>query len=177
MEYQEPGDVKSDEQRDSPWAYRWLAWASFKGNVCEDYQIAAGMYKEFCGFPKDYKQHTWDLVHSPAWGKGKFVSKVSADGMRGWGPLHPYAPEAFYDYLCVLDAHESGAVTAEEGKVYYILFYTWHIKHSPDHKPHPLFNKFWVKVRQKILNGHVPMDDIPQFDFNAKLAAPYKEEA
>jgi len=170
-------DMQPDEQRDSPWAYRWLAWANFKSNVCEDYRVGAGMYKEFCGLPKAYESRVWDLFHSPSWGtKGKFVAKVTPDGLHGWGPTHPYAPEAFYNYLCVFDTRESSANVANEAKCYFMLFYTWHMKYSPDHKPHPMFNKFWNKVREKILKGHVQMNDIPGWDFDAKKAEPYKEE-
>ncbi|MEI6233944.1 MAG: hypothetical protein WCT04_12880 [Planctomycetota bacterium] len=177
--HQEYMAMPESERRESAWADRFLFWAGFKGSVCGDWKIAAGMLKEFCGLPKDYKVRAYDYVMSPNFkkdnGKKAFVGKTSQDGMAGWGPMHPDAPEAFYDYLCFIEPNEVGATTGNESKVYFILFYDWHIKHSPDHMPHPKFNKFWDKIRQKILNGRTGVGEIPTWDFNAKKALPWKE--
>ena len=74
-----------------------------------------------------------------------------------------------------MEPNEAGATTGREAKVYYALFYDWHIKHSEDHKPHPKFKKYWEKLRQKVLDTRVGWSDIPGFDFEAKKAAPWKE--
>ena len=167
------------ERRDSAWAGRFLFWAAFKGNVCGDYKPACSMYKEFCGLPKEYDKRAYDYVASPAFQKNNtknsFKGKVSQDGKVGWGPLHPDAPDAYYNYICLLEPNEVSATTGREAKVYYLLFYDWHIKHSEDHKPHPKFMKYWDKVRQKTLDSHVGFTDIPGFSFEAKKAVKWVE--
>ena len=171
--------MPESERRDSAWAGRFLAWATFKGSVCGDYKVACSMLKEFCGLPKDYNKRAFDYVFSPAFkkndSKNAFQGKCSQNGMTGWGPLHPDAPDAYYDYICYMEPNEAGATTGREAKVYYALFYDWHIKHSEDHKPHPKFKKYWEKLRQKVLDTRVGWSDIPGFDFEAKKAAPWKE--
>jgi hypothetical protein len=168
-------ELPPEDARESPWAWRWTAWAYFKGNVCGDYKVGCSMYKDFCGVPKDYNVRAYGVVLAP--GFKKFTGKCTPDGKLGWGPMHPDAPDVYYEYLCLMEPYESGATTANEAKVYFVLFYNWWIKNSPDHKPHPKFNKYWAKVRQKILNGHVPMTDMPNYDYNAKKAPVWKEEA
>jgi len=176
---QEYRSMPESERRDSAWAGRYLFWASFKGNVCGDWKAAACMLKDFCGLPKDYRVRVYDYVLNPAFkkdgGKNAFTGKCSPDGSTGWGPMHPDAPEAFFDYICFIEPNEVGATTGREATVYYMLFYDWHIKHSIDHMPHPKFNKFWDKIRQKVLNAHVGFSGIPNFDYNAAKAMPWVE--
>ncbi len=176
---QEYNSMPESEQRDSAWASRWLYWAAFKGSVCGEYKVACSMLKEFCGMPKDYNMRTWDYVNSPQFkrndSKNAFQGKCSPNGMTGWGPTHPDAPDAFYDYVCYQEPYQAGATTGREAKVYYLLFYVWHAKHSADGKPHPKFMKYWDKMRQKALDTKVGWGDIPNFDYEAKKAAPWKE--
>lgn len=167
------------DRRDSAWAGRFLWWAAFKGSILGDHKAGASMYKEFCGLPKDYNARTWDYVSSPKFRNHdthfSFIGKTSPNGLSGWGPTHPDAPDAFYDYLCMIEPHEAGATTGREAKVYYLLFYDWHMKYSGTKQPHPKFKKYWDKVRQKILDSHVGFDGIPAFDAEAKKAPAWKE--
>ncbi len=176
---QEYAATPESERRDSAWAGRFLLWAGFKGSVCGDYQAGCSMYKEFCGLPKDYKRRAFDYVVSAEFKRNdtrrSFMGKCSADGLSGWGPTHPDAPEAFYNYLCLMEPNEAAATTGREAKVYYLLFYDWCRQHSPDKKPHPAFKKYWDKIRQKTLDSHVGFSDIPNFDFEAKKAMPWVE--
>jgi len=178
---QEFTSLPESDRRDSNWAGYFLWWASFKQNVCGDYKAASSMYKEFCGLPKDYKTRAWDYVSSPKFRnndyKNSFIGKCSPNGLTGWGPTHPDAPDAFYNYLCTIEPNEAAATTGREAKVYYLLFYDWHMKHSADHQPHPKFKKYWDKIRQKILDSHVGFEGIPYFDYDAKKAAPWTEKS
>jgi len=170
--------LPESERRDSAWADRFLYWAAFKGNVCGEWKVAASMYREFCGMPKDYRIRCYDFAVSPAF-KGNngnsLQGKCSPDGRTGWGPLHPDAPDAFYDYICLIEPNEVGATTGREATVYYMLFYDWHMQHTMDHVPHPKFNKYWDKIRQKAIDGRVGFAGIPYFDFYAKKALPWVE--
>ena len=176
---QEFAALPESERRDSQWAGWYLFWAAFKGNVCGDYKSASGMYKDFCGLPMDYNKRAFDFVLSPAFkrmdAKNGFVGKCSPNGLLGWGPMHPDAPDAYYNYICMIESNEVGATTGREALVYYMLFYDWHMKHSADHKPHPKFQKYWEKIRQKTLDSRVGFSEIPNFDYLAKQAPPWKE--
>jgi len=168
-------DTPLDERRTSSLAGRWLAWAYFRGYTLGNYSDGYEMYRDFLGLPKK----TWaaDTIFSsaPANKKEVGVGKASADWQQGWGIMHPDAADAFYDYICLLEVKESGVTIARESKAYYMYLYNLHMKKSPDHMPHPLFAKYWPKVRQKILDHHVTVDDIPNYDFNAKKAKPWVE--
>lgn len=168
-----------NERRNSAWAGRYFLWGEFKGSVCGDYKVAAGIFKDFCGLPKEYEKRAYDYCLSPAFTRNEqkmaFKGKCSANGLTGWGPMHPDAPDVFYEYLTTIEPWEAGATTGREAKVYWILFYDWYSKHSPDHKPHPKFLKYWVKVRQKMLNSHVGFGEMNGFDYEGKRATPWKE--
>lgn len=171
--------MPESERRDSEWAGWFLFWAAFKGNVCTEYKVGCSMYKDFCGLPKEYEKRAYDFVMSPQFkrmdAKNGFVGKCSPDGRYGWGPLHPDAAEAYYDYICMIEPNEVSATTGREALVYYILFYDWHMQHSPDHKPHPKFLKYWEKIRQKTMNARTGFSEIPNFDYMAKKATPWVE--
>lgn len=166
-------DTPPEERRESGLAGRYLAWAYFRGNTIGDPPSAYEMYRDFLGFPK--KRWIADIVFSPNAKEKVGSGKASADWQQGWGILHPDACDAFYDYICLMEAKESGYNIARESKAFYVAMYEWHAKKSPTKEPHPKFMKYWVKVRQKILNGRVSVDDIPNYDFNAKKAKPWVE--
>ena len=131
------------EQRDSPWADRWLALAWWRSNILMDPEAGMEMYREFCGLPKDRKAQSNNIVYA----RGDLDSPLcSKNGATGWGPMHPRAPEAYYNYLEMVDIADSSQFTHNECENYYRLFYTWMRRNSPDHKVHPDFNKYWKKV-------------------------------
>jgi len=171
--------MPESDRRDSSWAGRFLTWAAFKGYVCGDYKAGASMYKEFCGLPKDYNQRCWDYVAGPKFSKNdtknSFSGKCSPNGLSGWGPTHPDAPDAFYEYLCLIEPHEAGATTGREAKVYWLIFYEWHRKYTPSKQPHPKFKKYWDKIRQKIIDARVGFEGMPNYDAEAKKAPAWKE--
>src|SRR5262249_13822289 len=136
---QEFTSMPESERRDSAWAGRFLMWAEFKGYVCGDYKAGASMYKEFCGLPKDYNTRAWDYVASQKFQKNEthnsLLEKLSPNGLPGGGPTHPDAPDAFYEYLNLIEPHEAGATTGREAKVYWLIFYEWHRQHTPSKLP------------------------------------------
>ena len=166
-------DMDPAERRESSLAGRFMAWAYFRGYTLGDDKGAYEMYRDFLGFPK--KTLIADTVFSSNQKVKVGVGKVSPDWKQGWGIMHPDAADMFYDYICYMESKESGVNIARESKAFYVVFYEWYAKRSPDKTPHPKFMKYWVKVRQKILNGRVGVEDIPNYDFNAKKAKPWVE--
>jgi hypothetical protein len=127
------------ERRDSAWADRWLALAWWRSTILLDSEGGMEMYREFCGLPKDRRApnnvfRDWKL-ESPL---------CSPDGDKGWGPEHPRAPEAFYNYLVLYDTLESSQFTHAECENYFRLFYTWMLYKT--RKVHPNFSKYWPKI-------------------------------
>ena len=166
-------DTPPDERRSSSWAGRWLFWSYFRGYTLGDNKGGYELYRDFLGLPK--KPWAADVYFNPNPKLKNGTGKASADWQQGWGILHPDAADAFYDYICLMESTESGVNIARESKAYYVYLYDLHMKKSPDHQPHPKFQKYWVKVRQKILNGHVGVGDIPNYDFYAVKAKPWVE--
>lgn len=132
-------EMPADERRTSEWANYFMKLAWWRG-ILGDETMARQMYLEFLGITKDAKGQT-------VFETGKLDGKyVSPDGKTGWGPLHPRAAEAFYEYLVSYEIVNSSQFTSEECKKYYKLLYTWHMRYSPEKKPHPEFNRYWQKI-------------------------------
>ena len=157
-----------EDRRVSPWADRYLSLAWFKGSIAGRDDEAMQMYRDFCGLLPD--AHGQDVFSDP---RHKLHGKCSEDGKFGWGPLHPRAPEAFWEYLQTGYPLKSGEVTAKECEKYYDLFYDWMIRNSPEREPHPLFNKYWMKIREMMsnLNRYFPQRIL----VGAPKAKPYLE--
>jgi len=85
------------ERRASPLAQDFLSLAKFRGSVCLDTDTAMLMYKEFCGY--NYKGLNGDEYMRRALATNKLEGICSPDGKTGWGPAHPDAPDAFFEYL------------------------------------------------------------------------------
>ncbi|HYF51153.1 MAG TPA: hypothetical protein VEJ63_17190 [Planctomycetota bacterium] len=158
-------ETPENERRDSPLADRFLFLAWWRGAICQDDKSAMEMYREFCGLPKDKKD---DSVFT----KWKLNSPFcSPDGKTGWGPMHPRAPEAYYEFILYHEVDNSWMRTYEQCLNYYRLFYTWCRQYGPDKKVHPLFNKYWPKIKDLMAKRMLP---IPQeIDMKAPLAPPY----
>jgi hypothetical protein len=156
------------ERRESAFADSYLTLAWWRGSICQDSKSAMEMYREFCGLPKDAKD---DSVFKTF----KLVGPlVSPDGKTGWGPLHPRAPEAYYNFILFYDVLNSSQFTQERCWEYYRLFYIWHITYSPDRKPHPNFNKYWPKIKD--LGEKSPRGWPPDINKAAPLALPVADE-
>ena len=160
-------ELPESERFTSPWADRYLTLAWWRGNVCGDEKEAITMYKDFCGISQDKDKNT-------VFQTGKLSGLCSEDGKKGWGPLHPSAPDAYWAYIQLFEVTNSSQYTNLECYKYYQLFYDWTITNSPDHKPHPKFNKYWTKMRDRIAKNSTP-PPVP-IDFNVPLAPPWKDE-
>src|SRR5438046_764928 len=85
-------ETPPEQRRDSGWAEWWLRLAYFRGAICGYDEDAIKMYKEFLGMMPDEKKQ--DVFTT-----SKLKGMCSEDGKTGFGPLHPLAPDAFFDYL------------------------------------------------------------------------------
>lgn len=137
--------LPESERRTSELADRYMFLAWWRANIMMDSDSAVKMYKDFLGLNADPKTKANVFLN------GKLVSKyVSPDGKTGWGPMHPRGPEAFYNYLELLQSSKSSQIHVIECFKYYQLFYIWMRQHAPDHKVHPKFNKYWPQIRNMI---------------------------
>jgi len=152
-------ELPASDQRDSPWADRYLTLAWWAGNIRGEAKEAMRMYEQFCGLGRDKLGNDFTVT-------GKFVGLCSPDGKTGWGPLHPRAPEAHWAYIELMDTETTASrqfIHAECFR-FYRLFYTWCFSHSPDRKPHPNFSEYWQKIRERIARDtsvQWPPDVIP----------------
>lgn len=128
------------EKRDSPWADRYMQLAYFRGYICGDSKNAMEMYKEFLGIQPDEKQRT-------VFETRKLKGLCSPDGKIGWGPFHPRAPEAYYNYMELYEPLNSAQYTGLKCWQYYTLLYDWCKKNSPDKKPNVNFKMYWDKIQ------------------------------
>ena len=128
------------ERRDSPWADRYLQLAYFRGYVCGDSKNAMEMYKSFLGIQPDAKGKT-------VFDNRKLNGLCSEDGKTGWGPAHPRAPEAYYNYMELYEVLNSAQYTGLKCWQYYALLYDWMKKYGPDKKPNPMFKAYWDKIQ------------------------------
>lgn len=128
------------DRRESPAADQFMNLAWWRSTLM-DAPTAMEMYKEFCGYSAGME---------PITKTNKLKGLCSPNGKTGWGPLHPRAPEAYYEYLELMNnaSSESGQHIREECFNYYRLFYTWMIQQGPSHKAHPNFNCYWGKIRK-----------------------------
>jgi hypothetical protein len=131
-------DTPESERRDSPWADRYVSLAWFRGTILGHTEDSIKMYRKFVGIEDDSPFTTW-----------KFKGLCSPDGKTGWGPCHPRAPEAYYNYLQLKfsETNESNQYLSEIAWRYYTLLYDMASYASPDHKPNPNFNVYWQKVK------------------------------
>jgi hypothetical protein len=170
-------ELPAAEQRESPLADSFMTLAWFRGSICLDEPNALEMYKDFCGYGYPAKAGNGVAYMEAALQTGKLQGLCSPKGDTGWGPEHPRAPEAFYQYLEIKRRDSTSQNWKGECSNYYRLFYTWMRYYSKSRKPHPLFNKYWPAIRKKAENGEPGrFPYIGEVDRNAPLAAPYKEE-
>jgi len=160
-------EMPEEQRRDSSLATWWRMLAYWRGNICGYYDPSYEMYKEFCGLGNGYNIN-WKIPKLT-----KFAGKCSADGKTGWGPLHPDAPDAYYEYLKLYQPQKVAAWTQKEAENYYYLFYEWPIRTQTDKRPHPKFSKYWPQVQQMILDGHLGRNE--GMDLKAPLALPWTE--
>ena len=165
--------LPTSEQRDSAWADCYLKLAWWSCNIRRDADDAMEMYKRFCGVGKDDKGHD---PFDQAGGIAKLIGICSPDGKTGWGPMHPRAPEAYWDYMEIYDTMTSASeqFVQQAAFKYYRLFYTWMISHTPEHRPHPRFNVYWGKIRERLARRAVYWP--PDIDVQAPLAPPAPKE-
>ena len=141
-------ELSPDEQRTSPWADRYMTLAWWNANIRFDDATAMDMYRTFIGFRKEKQGNNFTL------GFYEFDGLCSKDGKTGWGPLHPRAPEAYWNYIELMSSrtNASAEFVQTEAEAFNRLFYSWMKVHSPDHRYHPQFGKYWRKIRQLLSN-------------------------
>jgi hypothetical protein len=139
-------EMPEGERRNSNLGDRYLWVADFRGTICLDSETAIEMYKEFCGY-KFPRAGNGEEYMMRALQTGKLDGLCSPDGKTGFGPLHPRAPEAFYEYILLYNPTHSSQFTKAEISNYYRLFFTWCRQRGPEHKVHPMFMKYWPKLR------------------------------
>lgn len=140
------------ERRDSPWGQRYVDLAYVRGFILGDNEVAMDMYKNFLGMNLDDK------------GRDVFVTSklnglCSVDGKTGWGPAHPAAADAYYNYMELLDTttNTSGQVIGEKAWQYYTLLYTYVVQHNlNDHKASPRFKAHWQAIQLLAQKSHFP---------------------
>ena len=155
-------ETPDKEKRTSLVADQWLWWADFRGSVCLDDASAMQMYKEFMGY--DYGRDGNGLNYmNQVLATRKLKGMCSPDGKIGWGPMHPDAPDAFWNYLDLYRPTKSGQFIKMECGNYFRLFYLWHMYYSGTNKPHPKFMKHWPKILEigKMNNMDWPQGVIP----------------
>ena len=171
-------ELPEGERRASPLADKFMSLAYFRGNICLDSETAMEMYKEFCGYK--FRGPSGDEYMLKAIQTGKLDGLCSPDGKTGWGPVHPRAPEAFYEYITLYSPTHSSQFVKAEVSNYYRLFFTWCRQRGPDHKVHPNFMKYWPKLRDLAEHDHHqwPTDvspsapGAPQYDPKLDPSAP-----
>jgi len=155
------------DRRTSSEADRYISLAWWRGNILLDDQGAMKMYREFLGIEEDKDKNS-------VYTNGKLVSsKVSPDGTKGWGPMHPSAPDVYWEYLSHYDKLHSVSKTSNEAWNYYRLFYTWPMQYTKEGKPHPKFKKYWNRIRDLAMKGRFVPGDIT--DGMASMAPEWKE--
>ena len=152
-------EMPVSEQRDSPWADRYVTLAWFRGHILGHTEVSIEMYKHFLGIDDDTPYTTYKL-------KGL----CSADGKTGWGPLHPRAPEAFYGIIDLMynETNMSNEKLSEKCWQYYLLLYDFARFKSDDHKPNKNFKMYWTKVNE--IGKKFPYNRPESLDRNAPLA-------
>ncbi|HYG75693.1 MAG TPA: hypothetical protein VEK08_11870 [Planctomycetota bacterium] len=139
-------ELPESERRNSELADSWINLAHFRGRVCLDTETAMQMYKEFMGYDYGKAQNGEEYARQIL--SNKLKGMCSPDGKTGWGPAHPKAPDVFMEYIDMYQPTHSSQFIKKECASYFRLFYTWHINYSGTRKPHPLFNKYWPKLRE-----------------------------
>ncbi len=139
-------ELPDNEKRTSPLADKFLSLAYFRANIIMDTKTGMEMYKEFCGMR--FKGDRGTEYGMKVINTGKLDGICSPKGDIGWGPMHPRAPEAFYNYILLYDPIHSNQFTKQEIENYHRLFYTWCRVWGPDHKVHPLYMKYWPKLAE-----------------------------
>ena len=146
-------DTPESERRDSPWAQRYIDLAYIRGNIMGDTEAGMEMYKNFLGLKVDDK------------GRDVFQTQklngllVSVDGKTGWGPAHPLAADAYYNYLVMFDenTNASGQFVGQKAWQYYELLYTYVVQHNlNDHKASPRFKAHWQAIQLLAQKSHFP---------------------
>jgi hypothetical protein len=160
-------ELPASERRTSELADSYLSLAWFRSSICLDSKAGMDMYKQFCGMSPNKDGGTVFI-------NGKLGGKYcDEEGKTGWGPCHPRAPEAYFSYLELLETEVSSQVFVEACCNYSMLFGYWMQNIGPERKIHPMFNKYWPKIKNKIvpLMRYMPSG----FDINATGAPPYEE--
>jgi hypothetical protein len=134
--------MPEDQRRTSIYADGWLALAWWTGNICQDTKRASRLYLEFCGAAKDEKGR--DFMQN----KLELIGMCSKDGMTGWGPYHPRAVEAYFNYLVISETEKSSTFYNEDLFRFYYLFYTWCSIRGEKRVPE-CFEKYFNKVLQQ----------------------------
>jgi hypothetical protein len=145
-------EMPAEEQRDSPWADRYMTLAWWNANIRFDDATAMDLYRTFIGLRKEKVGDNKFTL-----GFYEFDGLCSKDGKTGWGPMHPRAPEAYWGLIEVLNSRTttSGEFIQKEAIAFNRLFYSWMKMHAPDHKPHKNFAKYWAKIMEVFNNPQI----------------------
>jgi hypothetical protein len=80
-----------------------------------------------------------------------FHGKFDGRTKTGWGVLHPRAPEAYAEYVELMDSFRSGQAVDIEARRYVELFDKVYKNLTGERTPHRRFFEYWPRV-EKMLN-------------------------
>lgn len=159
-------ETPAKERATSEAADTWLALAFYVGWVCQQSEDSMTMYKQFLGVADNQEGDFW--TRSNDWQEkwDGFFQGSDRDGYTGWGPLHPRAPEAFYNYMQLYGPTVSDQFEGRMARHYYDLFYTKYGRMTRTWKPHPKFYVYWDKIKIMCMKwkGDPPPDVPPRPD-------------
>jgi hypothetical protein len=136
----------AEERREHWSANWWMRLAFWEGFICGRRQVSQRMYLEFIGIaPKGdtFFQDTYLQQGQKKW-DGKFYDPKTK---TGWGVLHPRAPEAYWNYLCLEESFTSGQQIHKLASFYPTLFWTIYGQETRGNSPHPKLYVYWGKTR------------------------------
>jgi hypothetical protein len=135
-------NMPEEERRTSSYASAWVSLAWWCASIRGDEKEGMEMYLEFCGALPDPKTNL-DFTSTL-----KLTGLCSQDGTTGWGPMHPLAPKAYYQYMELVESLRSAQVHNEEMFRAHRLFYQWCSRFG-EKAINPCFKKYWIKMRDR----------------------------
>jgi len=135
----------AEERREHWSANWWMRLAFWEGYICGRRQVAQQMYLEFIGIAPTGNTPFQDAYTQQGlknW-KGKYNPKTRT----GWGVLHPRAPEAYWNYLCLEESYTSEMQLHKLASLYPTLFWTIYAQEARSNTPHPKCYVYWGETR------------------------------
>jgi hypothetical protein len=137
------------EERREHWsADWWMRLAFWEGWICGRKDVAQQMYLELIGIAPNSSngqsfQDTYELQSQSKWNGGFYDGKTK----KGWGPCHPRACEAYYNYLELEAPYTSSQQIHKLASFYPVLFVTIYMREARSTLPHPKFYVYWSRTR------------------------------